>query len=77
MLIECPADRKCSLFDLVELQDELTDVLGIHVQLAEYDSPNERFLARALPDEVSIPRLSHEAYGTRSPYGYRKGYCAD
>ena len=54
MLIECPADRKFSLFDLVELQDELTDVLGIHVQLAEYDSPNERFLARAIPDEVPI-----------------------
>ena len=54
ILIECPADRRFSLFDLVELQDELTDVLGIQVQLAEYDSPNERFLARALPDEVSI-----------------------
>ena len=54
ILIECPADRKFSLFELVELQDELTDVPGIQVQLAEYDSPNEHFLARALPDEVSI-----------------------
>ena len=54
MLIECPTDRKFSLFDLVGLQDELTQALGIHVQLAEYDSPNERFLAQALPDEISI-----------------------
>lgn len=54
ILIECPTDRKFSLFDLVELQDELTDVLAIQVQLAEYGSPNERFLARALADEITF-----------------------
>ena len=54
MFIECPVDRNFSLFDLVELQSELTDVLGIQVQLAEYDSPNERFLSRALPDEITF-----------------------
>ena len=54
ILIECPTDRKFSLFDLVELQDELTVALGIQVQLAEYGSPNERFLARALPDEITF-----------------------
>jgi predicted nucleotidyltransferase len=54
LLIECPTDRKFSLFDLVALQDEFTEVLGVYVQLAEYGSPNERFLSRALPDEVAI-----------------------
>ena len=29
-------------------------VLGIQVQLAEYGSPNERFLARALLDEITF-----------------------
>ena len=54
LLIERPAGRKFSLFDLVQLQNELEDAFGLAVDIAEYGALKRRVRAAALKDEVEI-----------------------
>jgi hypothetical protein len=54
ILVEFPGGQNYSLFDLIELQDALVEVMGLYVHVVEYDNPNKRFLALTLPDEVAI-----------------------
>lgn len=54
LLIERPTGRKFSLFDLVQLQNELKDAFGLEVDIAEYGALKRRVMVAALKDEVGI-----------------------